>query len=101
MYVFQYFYKKRDFLNIFFNFWNGFYFLEGKFLIQLNLLNSYIKRLLSDGFNMAAIGNSLMKSHSPQTLSCTLYDTKTNWRISSFSLNKFVNLSATFLFNVF
>jgi len=35
------------------------------------------KLLLSDGFNMAATGNSLMKSHSSQTLSCTLRDTKT------------------------
>ena len=30
--------------------------------ILLNLLNSCIKRLLSDGFNMTAIKNSLMKS---------------------------------------
>ena len=34
----------------------------------LSLLNSYI----SDGFNMAAIGNSRMRSHISQTLSCTL-----------------------------
>src|SRR6218665_1024446 len=40
--------------------------------ILLNLLNSRIKRLLSDGFNMTAIKNSLMKSRSPQTLSCVL-----------------------------
>src|SRR6218665_3524456 len=38
--------------------------------ILLSLLNSCIKRLLSDGFNMAdlAIKSSLMKSCSPQTL---------------------------------
>jgi len=40
--------------------------------ILLNLLNSCMKRLLSDGFNMAAMKNSLMKSHSPQTLSFLL-----------------------------
>jgi len=34
-------------------------------LILLNLLNSYIKGLLSDEFNMAAIGNSLMKTEEP------------------------------------
>ena len=38
---------------------NVLYFLVAKILILLNLLNSYIKRLLSDGFNVAAIGNSL------------------------------------------
>ena len=40
--------------------------------ILRNLLNSSKKRLLSDGFNMAAIKNSLMKSCSPQALSCIL-----------------------------
>jgi len=40
--------------------------------IILNLLNSCIEQLLSDGFNMAAIQNSLMKSRNPQTLSCIL-----------------------------
>src|SRR6218665_2064607 len=74
---FYYFYKKRDF--------NGFYFLEGFLFssgeilyptksakILLNLLNSSIKQLLSDVFNMAAIHNYLMKSRSHQTLSCIL-----------------------------
>ena len=43
------------------------------FLIKINLLNSYLhKRLLSDGFNLAATRNSLMKSRSSQTLPCTL-----------------------------
>ena len=61
--VFYYSDKKRVF--------NVFYFLErslfstGIFFILLNLLNSCTKRLLSDGFNIAAIGNSLMKSCSP------------------------------------
>src|SRR6218665_2234214 len=40
--------------------------------LPLNLLNSYIKRLLSAGINITAIGNFLMKSHSSQTFSCTL-----------------------------
>ena len=31
--------------------------------LNLGLLNSEIKRLLSDGFNTAAIGNFLTKSH--------------------------------------
>jgi len=41
------------------------FFIFGTFLI---LLNSYIKRLLSAGFNMGAVGNSLMKSHSCQNV---------------------------------
>jgi len=45
-------------------------FKPAKFL--LNMQNSCTKRLLSDGFSMAAIKNSLMKSRSPQTLSCIL-----------------------------
>ena len=49
-----------------------FYFPAGKLLILLNLLNSYIKQLLSDGFNKAAISNSLMKKNVSQTLSYTL-----------------------------
>ena len=79
--------KKRFLLFFIKNaFFNAFYFLE-RFLfssgemfyptkpaqILLNLLNSCIlKRLLNDGFNMAAIKNTLMKSHNPQTLSCIL-----------------------------
>ena len=58
---------------MFFILWMSCYFLAAKLLILLNLLNSYIKRLLSDGFNMADIGNSLMKSHSSQTLDYTLH----------------------------
>ena len=57
---FYYFFKKRVF-NVFY-FWNVFYFLLEKFFILLNLLKSIlnllnfsIKRLLSDGFNTAAI----------------------------------------------
>jgi len=38
------------------------------FFIPINLLNSEIRRLLSDGFNMAAIGNSLTKNDSSETL---------------------------------
>ena len=38
--------------------------------ILLNLLISCIKQLLCDGCNIATIKNSLMKSCSPQTLSC-------------------------------
>jgi len=37
-----------------------------------NLLNSYTKRPLNDGFNVAAIRISVTNSHSSQTLSCTL-----------------------------
>src|SRR6218665_3650555 len=74
-YVFFIIFIKNTFFNVFY-FWNVFHFLVGNFLILLNLLNSYIKRLLSDGINMPAIWNSLMKkSHSSQTLSCTLQDT--------------------------
>jgi len=40
--------------------------------IRLNLLNSCVKGLLSDGFNMPAKTNSLMNSRSPETLSCIL-----------------------------
>ena len=43
------------FLNIFIFYWEI-------ALIQLNLLNFYIKQLLSVGFDMAAIGTSLMKT---------------------------------------
>ena len=60
-YVFYYFCKKRVF-NVF-TFWNVFDFLVEKYFMRLNLhakillnlLNFCIKRLLSDGFNMAAI----------------------------------------------
>src|SRR6218665_1404340 len=50
--VFYYFYKKRVF-NVFFIYLTFFIFYWQFFL--LNMLNSYIKRLLSDGFNMAAL----------------------------------------------
>jgi len=46
----------------------------------LNLLNSCIKRLLSEEFKMAAIKHSLKKSRSLQTLSCILRQ-KLYWRI--------------------
>ena len=73
------------------------------------LQNYYIKTLLNDGFD---IGNSLMKSHSSQTLSCTLQDTKTSILLENFSFGlnnfyEFVNVSyltffiKTLLFNVF
>src|SRR6218665_1806639 len=64
------FLQNNAFLNVF-CLLNISYFLVSRILTLLNLLISYIKRLLSDGFNMAAIGN-FMKSHSPQTLSGTL-----------------------------
>src|SRR6218665_1179445 len=72
------FFIKNAFLT-FFIFGNVFYFLVANFFIVLNLLkillnlpNSCIKRLLSDGFNTTAIKHSLMKSRSPQKLSCVL-----------------------------
>jgi len=56
-YVFKYFYKKRVFL-----FLQRFLFSSGELFYPiksaktlLNLLNSFIKRLLSHGFNRAAI----------------------------------------------
>ena|SRR6218665_1211851 len=70
------FFFKDAFLT-FFIFCNVFYFLvENSFSptepakILLNLLNSCTKRLLIDGFKMAAIDllNSLTNSRSPQTL---------------------------------
>src|SRR6218665_1426569 len=53
---------KNAFFNVFL-FLERFYFLVGFLKLLLNLLNSYIKQLSSDGFNGAAIENSLMKSH--------------------------------------
>jgi len=79
------------------------YILVEKMFILLSHLNSYIKRLLSDEFNMAAklIGNSLMKGQSSQTLLCTLRQ-QFEWRTVSFGLNKFVNSSTrTFLIQRF
>jgi len=52
---------KTRFLT-FFIFWKCL-FSSGNFFTLLNLLSSYIKRLLSDGFNMAAIEDSPMKNH--------------------------------------
>jgi len=95
--VFYYFYK-----NAFFNiiiFLNVFLFSSGEFFYRtkpakflLNLLNSCIKWLLSDRFNIAAIKNTLMKSCSPQTLSCIL---RTVILLGNFSfgLINFLNLS--------
>jgi len=61
-----------------FLFFGTFLFSSGKFFypskpakILQNLLNSCIKQLLSDGLNMTTINNYLMKSRSPQTLSCS------------------------------
>jgi len=50
---------------------------------------------------MVAIGNSLTKSHSSQTLSYTLQDIQTviYKRIFSFGFNNFINLSTTLLLN--
>ena len=74
----RFYYLKKRVFNVFI-FWNVFYFLVANFFyptkpakIVLNLLDSCIKRLFSGGFNMEAIQNSLMKSRSPQTLSCIL-----------------------------
>src|SRR6218665_2226697 len=67
--ILRFFYKKL-FFNVFI-FLNVFYFLVAKCCTPSppNLLNSCIKLLLSNRFNMAAIRNSRMKSHSSQTLS--------------------------------
>src|SRR6218665_3134295 len=77
-YVFYYFYKKRLF-NVFFIFLNISYFLVANIFypskpskILLNLLNSCLKRILSDELNKAAMKNSLMNS--PQTMSCIFID---------------------------
>jgi len=43
-----------------FLFFNVPYFLVAKFFTLLNILNFHIKQLLSDEFNMAAIGNPLI-----------------------------------------
>jgi len=67
-YVSYYFYKKRVF-NVFY-FLNVFYFAVDNFVILLNQLNSYMKRLLNEGFNIGAIGNSIAEV--VKTLSCTL-----------------------------
>ena len=60
-YGFYYFYKKRVF-KVFFLFFERYLFSSGEIFyptkpakILLNLLNFSIKRLLSDGFNMAVI----------------------------------------------
>src|SRR6218665_3464068 len=104
-YVFYYFYKKRVF-KVFY-FLEGFLFSSGEIFyptkfakILLNLLNFCIKRLLSDGINIAAIQNSLMKSRSPQTLS---YNIKTVILLGNFSsgLFNFVNFSTTFFIQHF
>src|SRR6218665_2939626 len=44
-----------------------FYFLVVILFILLNLLNSCIKRFLSDEFQIAARGNSLIKNHGART----------------------------------
>src|SRR6218665_3894146 len=60
-----FFIKKRVF-NVF-NLFYVFYFLVAIFFILLNLLNSCIKRFLSDEFQIAARGNSLIKNHGART----------------------------------
>src|SRR6218665_2389566 len=52
---------------------------------------------------MPTEGNSVMKDHCSQTLSFTLKDTKTvfKWRIFTFGMNGFVNLSTMFFIKVF
>jgi len=61
--------------------------------IILNLINSCIKRLLSDGFNIAAIQNSLPKSRSPRCQACS--DSNNILLGNFFGLIKFVNLPTT------
>ena len=56
-YVFYYFYKKA-FFNVLYSS-NVFYFLVTKFLNPTKPAKLLHKRLLSDGFNMGAAGNSL------------------------------------------
>jgi len=68
--------------------------------IPLNLLNSCIKRLLSDEFNMAAIKHSLTKSRSPQTLSCILRQ-KFYWGIFHLIWLILLICQQRFLFNIF
>src|SRR6218665_355339 len=73
--------------------------------ILLNLLNSCIKRLLSDGFNIAAIKKlshkePYLKSRSSQTLSCII-KTAILLRNVSFGLINIVNLSTTFFIQRF
>src|SRR6218665_2572449 len=55
-------------LNVFY----VFLFSRDQFFYLLSLLNSEIKCQLGDAFNTAAIGNSLTKSDSSQTLTPTL-----------------------------
>ena len=74
---FFYIFIKNAFLRFFFIlerflFSSGQIFNPNKLVKLLHVGLLYIKRLLCDGFSMAAAGNSLMKSHSSQTLSCTL-----------------------------
>jgi len=57
----------KNVFNSFFYFLKIFCFQVVNFFILLNLLNSEIKRPLSDLFSMAAIGNSATKTHKCQT----------------------------------
>src|SRR6218665_802327 len=101
---------KKTFLRFYYfliknAFFNDFYFLErflfsiGKICyptkpakILLNLLNFCIKRLLSDGFNVAVIGNSL-----PKPLNVVMHiKTVILLRNFSFGVINFVNLSIMF-----
>ena len=94
------FFYKISFLT-FFIFWNVFYFLMEKCFIYtkpgkilLNLLNSCIKQLLSDGLNMAAITKF---SHQQPQPSNVVMHAKTVILLGDFSfgLINFVNLSTT------
>ena len=86
-------FKKTRFLT-FFYFWKVFYFLVDKFVyptkpakILLNLLNFFIKRLLSDGFYMAGI----------KIISWRAVALKRYHAFFSFSLRDVVNLSTFFI----
>ena len=69
----------------------------------LNRLNSYIKRILSDGFDVAALNNSIMKSRRLCKTSNVVMHIKTVIAMGNFSfrLTNFVNLSTTFFCSTF
>ena len=68
--------------------------------IPLNLLNSCIKRLLGDGFNIEAIKSYVMKSQ-PSNVVMYIKTIIILLRNFSYGLINFVDLSTPFLFNVF
>src|SRR6218665_1711539 len=65
------------------------------------MLNSGIKRLLSNGLNMAAIKNALIKRRSPLSNVDTHTKTVILLGIFSYCLINFVNLSTTFFYSKF